>query len=100
MMRSTLATAETFHFTVRIGHGAASRPSGTLQLARIIGRAIPYAALDVSMLIPRCAASRFGTKHRAVLIHCALAFSAYYISVLVLDAIRSIDLDVAACRQD
>jgi hypothetical protein len=87
-----LAPAETFHFAVRISRGAATRLFGTLQLAKIIGRAIPHAALDVPILTSHRAASRFGAKHLAVLIRCALPFSAHYIPLRVLDAIRGIDL--------
>ena len=89
---SALAAAETFHFAIRISHGTAARLSGALKMTRIIRGAIPHAALYVPLLIHHRAAPRFGTKHLAVLIHRALPFSAHYISILVLDAIRGIDL--------
>jgi hypothetical protein len=87
-----LAPAETFHFAVRISRGAATGPCGTLHLAHIVGRAIAHAADDFPILIPHRTASLFGTQHLAVLIRCALPFSAHYISILILDAIPGIDL--------
>ena len=92
LLSSILAAAETFHFPVRISRGAATRLRGTLQLAQVIGCAIPHAALDVPMLIPHRAPSLFGTEHLAVLIRCTLPFSAHHISILILDAIPGIDL--------
>jgi len=87
-----LTPAKTFHFAIRISRGAAARRCGTLQLAKVILRAIPHAALDVPILIPHRAASLFGTEHLAMLIQRALPFSAHYISMVVLEAIPGIDL--------
>ena len=99
LRRSILAPAETFHFAVQISRGAATRLCGTLQVALLIRRAIPHAALDVPVLIPHRAASRFGTQHLAVLIRYALPFSAHYVSIHVLDAIPS-GIDLAAGGED
>jgi hypothetical protein len=83
-----LAAAKTFHFTVRISRGATTRRCGTLQLAKIILRAMSHATLDVPILIRHRAASLLGTEDLAVLIRRALPFAAHYISIPVLDAIR------------
>jgi hypothetical protein len=94
-----LAPAETFHFSVRISRGTATRLCGTLELAQFIRRAISHAALDIPVLIPHRAASLFGTEHFAVLIGCALPFSAHYISILVPNAIaRGIGLGTGGQR--
>jgi len=87
-----LAPAETFHFAIRISRGSATWRCGTLQLAKVILRAITHAALDVPILIPHRAASLFGTEHLAVLIQRALPLAAHYISMIVLEAIPGIDL--------
>jgi len=63
-----------------------------VHLAHIVDRAVPHAALDVSILVLHRAPSLFGTEHFAVLIGRALPFSAHHISVLILDAIRGIDV--------
>jgi hypothetical protein len=89
---SILTLAETLHFTGRIGRGAATRPGGTPNLTKIILRAISHATLDIPILIPDRATSFPGTEHLAVLIRLALPFSAYYISILILDAVRGVDL--------
>jgi len=95
----TFASAETFHFTVRIDRGAATRPCGTTYLAAIILRAIPHATFDGAKFIPDRAASFLGTEHLPVLIRRALSFPANYISNLILDAIRGIDLTDGSQRQ-
>ena len=87
-----LTTAEAFHFTVRIGRGAATRPCRATYLATIVLRAISDAAFHAPIFILHRAAAFFGTEHSAVLIRYALTFSAHDISVRVLDAIAGIDL--------
>ena len=55
--------------------------------AEIVLRAVADTAFDVAVLIANGAAPLFGAEHLAVLIDCALPFSAHHIAILVLDAI-------------
>jgi len=96
LLPGILTPAETFHFAVGISRSAAARLCGTLDLAHIIGRAITDAALDVPISIPHRAASRLGTEHLAILVHCALPFATHYISIRVLEAIRGEDAGAGA----
>jgi hypothetical protein len=62
-----------------------------VHLTEIIESTITHAALDVSIKVLHRPTSFLGTEDGAVLIGCALPFSAHHGSVLVLDALCGID---------
>ena len=95
-----LASAETFHFAVRVSRRAATLRFGTLDVASVVRGAISHAAFDIPILVSRRSAALPGTQHLAVLIRGTLPFSARDISIRIFDAIRRMSRTPADQQDD